>query len=259
MEGKRLQRLPVWLIGESGHPDFAAATAWLMQHFACTIAGDFERADDTPSAFVFFQSRPGSISPRQVATLHRRAPFARLVLLTGPWCDGAFHSSRLALGVVRIRWHEWRERLPAELGSLRSHLPRTATDGERLEGQIRELTHSLPSTGRAAICTANRAKYEALAAACGALGWQANWLSSPDQIARDCDLLLIDGWECVVDRVSPNDSSPRLLLLGFPRPDDCQRATDIGIAAVIAEPLMLPSLAAALSVAVPPSLHHSVA
>jgi hypothetical protein len=216
---------------------------------------------------MFFQSRPGSLSARQIAALHRRAPLARLILLTGPWCDGDVRGNRLVPGIVRVRWHEWRERLPAELNHQRNRPPRTTTDGERLECQLRELSSAGQSAGRVAIVTLRRANYDALAAACNSLGWQAEWVVSHDRIG-DHDLLLVDGWESLA--ADPRAADPRAestppcaLLLGFSRPEDLQKAAGLGIASVIAVPLSLPVLAAALAAASPLAarrpLLHSVA
>ncbi len=247
------QRPLVWLLGDVDHPDFADATAWLSAACDCSRPPPAnEQLADPVCAIVFFQSRPGSISVQQVEAHHRRMPLARLILLTGPWCDGELRSSRIAPGVVRIRWHEWRQRLPVELKIRTSRLPRTATDIERLESRLRELSRESQSQGRVAICTLSRTKYDALAAACTALGWQSNWVPPDHATAvRDCNLLLLDGWEGLSANIPSENAAKRILLLAFPRPEDLQRAADHGVPTVIAEPISLPILAATLAAAAP--------
>jgi hypothetical protein len=253
MDRNPSQRPLVWLVGDVDHPYFADADAWLSAACDCSrVPPANEQPSDPAGAIVFFQSRPGSISVEQVEAQHRRAPFARLILLTGPWCDGELRSSRVAPGVVRIRWHEWRQRLPAEL-TIRPHrLPRTATDIERLESRLRELSRESQSQGRIAICTSDRTKFGALAATCIALGCQASWVPPDDaSAARDCDLLLLDGWDSLSANRPSESTDRRALLLAFPRPEDLQRAADHGVPTVIAEPISLPILAATLAAAAP--------
>ena len=172
------------------------------------------------------------------------APLARVIVLTGPWCEGEIRATRAASGVVRIRWHEWQLRLPAEL---------IAPDSGSRQNQ-----------GCVAIRTQSLARYSMLADVCAALGWQSTPapVSKPGT-ASNHDLLLIDGWENLPLASTAGDSIPRVLFLSFPRPDDLQLATERGIFAVIALPCLLPGLATALTVAVPQAdrraIHQSVA
>jgi hypothetical protein len=232
--------MTIWLAGECDHPDFASAAAWLRAN--CQVVD----LAASPGAIVLFQSRPGSIARGQVELLHRRAPLARLILLCGACCDGELHRRELIPGVVRIRWHQWRQRLFRELSGL---LPRTSSDGERLEQDLRGLAKQFDSGGTVAIRTECRATHQCLADACQALGLGAVW-HAPGEAA---DALLIDGWTNDFPPQSEARAPRRILLLDFPRPEDIARAADLRFAAVIAQPLLLADLAAALQGTVVPS------
>jgi hypothetical protein len=231
--------MPIWLAGECDHSDMESAAAWLRAN--CQVVDQAA----SPGAIVLFQSRPGSISVRQVESLHRRAPLARLILLSGPCCDGELHRREQIPGVVRIRWHQWQQRLPRELSG---RLPRTASDGERLEQDLRGLARQFDG-GTVAIRTERRASYLCLADACQALGLKPTW-HAPGESA---DVLLIDGWTNDFPPQSEARAPRRILLLDFPRPEDIARAADLRFAAVIAQPLLLADLAAALQGTVVPS------
>jgi hypothetical protein len=227
--------ISIWLAGDCDHSDSEGAAAWLRAN--CQIVDQ----SASPGAIVLFQSRPSSVSIRQVESLHRRAPLARLILLSGPFCDGPQRSQPIP-GVTRIRWHQWRQRLPLELDVARPRLPRTATDGERLDQDLRGLALGFASGTMVGIRSQRRECFQSLADACHALGLSSSW---HNEVERPADVLLINGWAS--DLTVPQTSQPpRILLLDFPRPEDSQRAADLGFAAVLAQPLMLADLAAAL-------------
>lgn len=250
MEAKPNKRPTIWLVGDCEHPDFADAMAWLRANCECR---DPQAARvDSPSAIIVVQFRPGSIPARFVESLHRQAPLARLILLTGPWCDGELRTGRLPPGVVRIRWHQWWQQLPGELSRGAARLPRTSTDADRLERQIQGLAACAKSSGRIAIHTASRENYVALADACGALGWQAEWTHA-DAGMFVCELALLDGWAELLasDGMLSGKARPRVLLVDFPRPDEFSRAKELGVQAIVAKPFTLPTLAAAFAAAAP--------
>jgi hypothetical protein len=258
MEGTPSKRPVIWLVGDSEHPDFTDVVSWLQLNCECR-APETGHAD-SPGAIVALQSRPGSISVRFVESLHCQAPLARLISLNGPWCDGELRTGRLPAGVVRIRWHQWRQQLPAELSRGAARLPRTATEADRLEHQLRELADSARGGGRIGIRTALRDNYLALADACTALGWRAEWAVDEAAPSSECDLELIDGWEqmLVRDEVLHGKPLPRVLLLEYPRPDGFNKAAELGVHNIVAKPFTLPVLAAALTAAAPRALRSAV-
>ena len=251
MEKRPSKRPVIWLVGDCDDPDFTDAFAWLQAN--CDCASPQAEHADPPSAIIVLQSRPKAAIARDVEVLHRQTPLARLLTLTGPWCDGELRAGQQAHGVVRIRWHQWRQQLPAELSSRASRLPRTATGAERLDHQIGALATSGREGGLVAICTSSRNGYLALAGACQSLGWRADWASTDPALSRVCDLQLIDGWAELPELGASVHSPvpPCILLIDFPRPGDLRRAADLDIRAVISKPFTLPTLAVALADAAP--------
>jgi hypothetical protein len=260
-----MSRPELWIVGDWRQPEFAAVINWLETQTRCRFVGTFDEAAATPSnppaAILVMESRPGQASRAVVERLHAAAPLARLAALLGPWCEGESRSGRPWPGVARIPWSAWQSRLPRELGLARSgpevqpRLPRTATEAERL-------LHWLPrpgqpaASGTAEIRTHSRAEFEALRDALRTLGVKATW-PGPDVAPPQppADLIVCDGWEHAALPAPPDayraEGPPRLLLLGFPRPKDLQRAEELGFSAVLACPLLLADLAAALDRVLP--------
>lgn len=229
----------IWLARDEGDAQWAALAQWLRSHFDCTgcVA--------SPAAIVVLQSRPGGVTRKQIEALHRRAPLAPLILICSPWCDGEQRGSHSLPGVIRLRWHQWQQRLPEllnELGS-RPRQPRTATEIDRLQIELRSLAHEQSAGGSVAILSDRRFIAEALADACRSMGVRVAPAASE---STACDWLLVDGWSQVTERSDAESEPHRVLLLEFPRPDDIERASAAGFAAVLALPLALPDLAAAL-------------
>jgi hypothetical protein len=215
--------------------------------------------DNDPAAILLIQSRPGQIADRDVERLHAAAPLARLIVLVGPWCEGEMRSGRPWPGVVRIPWGAWQLRLMHELGlseqdgSPAAALPRTVTAAERIEINLAALDARECICRTAAICTSSRANFESIADIIDQLKIRSVWHSSePGELHPQADLVIFDGWDQVpmeVDLLSGanhNSSSPRLLLLHFPRPDDHARAASLGIANILAHPLLVTDVWSAL-------------
>src|SRR5437764_86557 len=105
----------VWIIGDWQEPVFEEAVAWLRLHADCNCFDSAVAACGSasngrgPQAMVFVQSRPGQFARVEVEKLHAIEPLARLVALTGPWCEGEQRSGRPIPGVPRIAWRNWRE------------------------------------------------------------------------------------------------------------------------------------------------------
>ncbi|MCI0357349.1 MAG: hypothetical protein L0211_02550 [Planctomycetaceae bacterium] len=255
----------LWLTGEIGHADFALATKWLHEKARCEIipAGSPAAAgSDFPVAIVFFQARPGSVLQSDVERLHRLAPLARLVILAGPWCEGELRWNRLPHGTTQILWHQWRWRLPRELGlfpqgsPIAAILPRTMSRVDCLLATIPSGASSSAPRGAAVIATDRRESFESLADLCRLAGLRAVWQQGQSPTSDDRPAVVIaQGWQALADlsrddqstllgkpAVAPGDNAPRppvILLLDWPRPDDLARAGQLGIRHVLSLPLLV--------------------
>ena len=253
-----MQEQTVWIVGDWQQPEFAAAIAWLQTRARCAAFLTAKDAVGTesscPAAIVVAQSRPGQFSRQDIERLHAAAPLARLIALVGPWCEGEARSGRPWPGVVRVSWRSWSSQLPRELGIGQSatavRLPRTTTEAERLASTVAGLRRQPASNFKAAICTANRSEYESLREALAVLGMTAVWWQPAQQVEESqVNVMLVDGWKSAPGYVPA--MPPCVLLLSFPRPQDIDRADALGIAAVVARPLLLADLAATLDDVMP--------
>jgi hypothetical protein len=252
----------MWIIGDWQEPVFEEAVGWLRFHADCQYFDSPDAASDKgpgasdgryPRAIVFVQSRPGQFSAQQVEKVHAKEPLARLIALTGPWCEGEMRSGRPPAGVVRIPWRNWRERLATELSS-DEPLPapvRTMTETDRIEAVARRRQDSFHEHGVAEIRTARLAAYDQIADAVRQVGlvpltFERNGDSAPAQV------VMCDGWDQVpaeknAERNGKSQSlAAMIVLLHFPRPEDHARARQAGIAAVLGQPLLVADLSAAL-------------
>jgi len=251
-----MDRPLIWLNGETTDADFAPTVAWLNSVAACevVIAGEpLPSEAGTPAAIVLLHSRPGVFRQSHVETLHRHAPLARLIAIVGPWCDGELRSGRPSHGVTRIHWHQWRLRLPAELGLVAGVspgarlTPRTLTEVDRLLATKIVAGLRQADRGTVAIHTCRRESYHALADACSLAGLAARWVDDRTPAASHEPMVrLLDGWESLANCAARADESPAILLLDWPRPDDLHRAEQLGICHVLAQPLSISDLLAAL-------------
>jgi hypothetical protein len=256
-------RPKVWIAGDSVDPSLAHAAAWLHTAADCRVVslahldeGSTGLADE-PAAIVFLQARPGSVAQEAVERFHHRAPQARLLAIVGPWCAGELRSGRPCKGVKRMHWHQWPSCLPAELGltggsGRPQYRSRMITEFDILLRTLTPALHRPLRPGRIAVAADCRESFSTLADACWAIGWRSVWQppGSPPQL-DGADLLLVDGWDSLprelpAHRRDARHLPPAVLLLDWPQQADLDRAHELGIARVLARPLLLADLLASL-------------
>ena len=258
----------IWIVGDWQHAHFAESLNWLPERAKCNFFSDVQSAiassreeakNSSPTAILLVQSRPGQISNHDVERLHALAPLARLVGLLGPWCEGELRTGRPWQGVSRVPWRDWRWRLARELGlgekqsSTHVRHPRVATEADRLQQSISQLSHFGQFTGCAEVLTTSRITYDLWQIAFRLFGVRCCCPALDRNPTAVSDFQIIDGWENLPIRSSPAESPPRVLALHFPRPDDLMRAAQVGLSGVLAQPLLLTDLAVALNSVLPPA------
>jgi len=250
----------LWLAGDWQHADFCDPLAWLESKARCAPLAAAPGASGVdpaipPRAVVFAQSRPGQITAREVESWHAVAPLARLVELSGPWCEGEGRTGRPWPGVVRVPWRSWQPRLSYVLRLTRgtaqaAWLPRTATEAEHILKCVQDASEP-QFRGNAAIHTNSLATFRAWQDLLNRLGLTADWVCPDGSASVDADIALVVGWESVAAGAGAGEisSSPaRALILDWPRPEDVQRAKSLGFCAVLAQPLLIGDLVANLNV-----------
>lgn len=241
----------IWLIGETEHADFAPAVQWLSAVARCEVIPHGSTpapGSDFPAAIFFFQARPGSVRQADVERLHRLAPLARLLILAGPWCEGELRSGRPPRGVTRILWHQWRLRLPRELGRLPNpQRPRTCSQAELLLGTLPTQVQRCAPRGAASVCTDCRESFESLADVCRLVGLRPVWQQHQSLLHDDGPAVVVaKGWQALAAVPRDEAQPPVILLLDWPRPDDLTRAEQLGVRHVLSRPLLITELLAAL-------------
>jgi hypothetical protein len=244
-----------------GQAEFRRALVWLREAATCLPAEEALSSSDSesPEAIILFQARPGSLSQSDIERLHRKAPLARLIVVAGSWCEGELRSGRPPQGVARLLWHQWNERLPQELGIVSGQRIATAPRGRTLTS-VDRLLHvaagcatSQISRGQADVFTSRRERFEALADFCSAAGFQATQRLPGSSAGCGAAICLADGWASLPDRAdSDQPNPPVMLLLDWPRPDDLDRAEQLGVACVLGLPLVVTDFLAAVDQLLPP-------
>lgn len=220
----------IWIVGDLVQGEWADVVRWVAEsadiRFLSAPPAGTDAAD--PDVILFLQSWPGQFSP---ACLHRwrsQAPFATIAVLEGVFCEGNSRGRKLLHGVNRMAWHEWPRRLPTLLGI---EQPAAAPEQHTCSTLL-------------AISMARRDAFLAHADACRALGFSSVWQATDVPLtATGAGLWLCNEWSALRD----NTSEPAILLQSFPRPHDRARAAARGVSHILAKPLRLNDLHAAIA------------
>jgi CheY-like chemotaxis protein len=264
----RSETLPVepdvLVIGDAEHAEFHAPLA-AMAHLArvhvaadCVVAARLIRDGLRPMVIVIAQRRPGEVPREAVEHLQRLAPLAPFVAIQSSWCDGEGRSGQPLPGVLRVPWRRFESDVLPGLGRLRNGElpdwagPATLTAEERLLRQSVEL----PPAGRGmvGILSQSREARSLVGDACRSGGWSTvipcGTHGDPCPQGQDghatacaCDVAIWDANELPDDLLPAmrllreHFGDPQIIvLLGFPRAHDIERAIAAGAADVVGKP-----------------------
>ncbi len=224
-----------------------------------------------PEVIVIAQQRPGDIAPEMLEELRRLAPLAAVIALQSSWCEGEGRSGRPLPGVVRMSWRHFESEILPGLTQMREGRlpawagPATLTPEER---QLRQSAEPLPqSRGTVGILAYSHETRRLLADICRSGGWTVAELrgtglrlvtysavDGASGIANahgqdghatpcTCDLVVWDADELpedagfVIRRLQDvARGAGVVVLLGFPRAQDIERASAAGAVAVVSKP-----------------------
>lgn len=271
--------IEILFIGDDTWPEFADVADWLMDQNV-TVVNTVEAAlarlqsDLKPALIAISQPWPGHVSSKQVDSLRRAAPLARIVSLLGTWTEGEVRTGRPWPAVARTYWHAWLPRLAAEFHKLAAgketvwSLPTTMGDDERLLNW-RPWEQSPPAQGKQSktilLVSTSRDTAESLGDICRPQGWGTIWRTSitkdvdflVDLVVVDCrNLGAADLREIANIRLQIAESNlrfsapgncsttppPILVIAGFPRIADVEHLQSLGVAAVVSKPFMASDL-----------------
>lgn len=208
-----------------------------------------------PELILLPESRPGIWSDRELDALRRAAPLARLVRISGSWCEGQNRSGRPPAGTIAMHWHQAAGRLQRELAEFDRGgrgifaAPLTATSEDLLLASPQPPQRNLRDR-LIAIHAPRATQAEAWAALCGGLGYRAeiaapnaeSRMNSADALLWDCDPRELAEGTRVQEFVRRSGGAPVVAICGFPRPRDVEIARQNGVAAVLAKPLLMSDL-----------------
>ncbi len=219
----------------------------------------FSSPGATPKIVILAATRPGEFATPRMEALRQAAPLSRLLMLLGPWCDGALRTDPPPAGITLISWHRATAWLSRELarwadGAATSwSLPATATPEDRI---LAEAAWSKPSATRHAsvgIVARELSVADALVRACRWCGYPATWLPhaaicvgpAPDVVLWDLEHGVPEE-ETIADIRSSWADVPLIALKGFPRPEDLATLNAHGVVALLGKPYRLDDLRALL-------------
>ena len=246
-------------VGDPSHHEFQEPVAWLSEYCDLAIvrnlgeaAAQLTNGHELPNVIVLAAARPGLCVQRDVVSLLRRAPLARIIGLMGGWCEGELRTGQPWRGVTRVYWHQFVSRMAEELEGInvrgRLAMPRTFTEWE-LSNVIVPLP-DVRQRGLAVIRATTLETYEAIAEACQAIGHSTTWVN-PRQPAFvsgaavaiwDIGLSIERDETELAEFARQVHPAPVIALIGFPRTSDRQRAAECGATCVVSKPYLLQEL-----------------
>lgn|GEM_PF-4625335 len=240
-DAARLNTPQLHLIGRRLQPELAAVASELKARAAVY---SFESTDELCAAWriarrnsasecmradavVWLQGRSGEFAQGEVNAVHTLDPLAKRLVVAGCWSEGEPRSGRPLTGAMRIYWHQGS-------AAILSHIDNEEETPARASYWL-------------AIHTARHADYQAIAGLCEARGQRTIWQAPHwPAISSEPALRVFDGWASWQawreQEKAKQDGAPAILLQGFPRPADHQRARAAGIAEVLALPLQSTNL-----------------
>lgn len=214
-----------------------------------------QEAESPPQVVLLAESRPGVCTDRELNQLRGAAPLARIVRLSGVWCEGQLRSGRPPAGSPSHSWHRPLVRLQHELeepaGPSQLAAPLTATSEDLLLATRRRKIQWRPTRRpqkRIAIHAPRTSQADAWAALCEGCGYDVQVCTSRpgtkgtggapvDAVLWDCDPRDLSDRERVRGFLALAAGVPLIAACGFPRPRDVQSALEHGVAAVLAKPV----------------------
>jgi CheY-like chemotaxis protein len=251
------------IIGDATSTEFAPLGDDAQRLQAATFASisaaidTADRLEIPPTWVVLVEGLPGIVDRCELNRLVSCWPLARIVRVVGSWTESEQRHRQPLPGCQRIAWHRWStwlaETLAAEAqGQLVPWLP-LATDDDRW--LLPSSSQQVLPTGSALLVGDDWGQLAWIADFCRQRGSSVVW--------RRCGA--VDDLESchavVYDIAFPNEKTevelaglrarfpraPLVVLAGFPRANDRQRWLAAGATAVLAKPVLLGDLHAALN------------
>ena len=204
-----------------------------------------------PDFVVFLQSHPGQFAESEIQRLRSYLSIAPMVTVLSSLCEGETRTGHPILGVNRSFWHQWPAIAEHNWNGRGTSwgLPGTASDPERFLSTT--ASGNDVSTSELVIVIAQQPETaSAIGDICHVVGYSTTWV--------DINFLtgLNGAYACVVDAPGHRQdlkptierlrlklgSVPIIVLVNFPRRDDCEHLVQWGASAVLAKPYLASDL-----------------
>lgn len=252
--------IAVLVVGDTSRAEFREARDSLLAGAQAREAADLlaasalvEQGEFLPEVIVVAQSYPGQFPAAQIDQLRRLAPLARVLGLSGAWCEGEMRTGKPWPGAIRVYWHQWPARWRHELARTARGLcpawglPVTATEEERLLAAAEERLARRVGTIGVRARSADSAEW--LCATLESWGYEAVWLHPRRPPEIQAAAAVFDGTDITgheledLRRLAACFDRPRVVaLVDFPRLETRRAALAAGAAAVLGKPVMLEDL-----------------
>ncbi len=263
-----MARVQVLAVGPWQDREFRAAKAEVeeaagWQTVADIVqAGEYLKAGETlPELILLAQPLPGRYYQKQIDQLQFLAPLARIVVVSGSWCEGEMRTGTPMVGVLRLYWYEFapwwksaRNRVAAGLCPPWS-LPLDHPQAGRCLPPSKANRPSLG--GPVAISSGDFTVYESLAAALSTDSIDSFWVQPAGKVVLDQKVAagIWDGSQLDAGELQRLAAFCRqvglhgakvVALLDFPRVEHMAQAQDAGASAVFGKPYVVEELLVAL-------------
>lgn len=199
---------------------------------------------------VLAESRRDQISQSTVDCFRNSMPDVPIVVLLGSWCEGENRSGDPLLGVNQVVWHQWETRFERFLNQLANglksdwHQPLTVTVSDRVREFSPDADVAKFFQGKKVLVSCEDATtFESVSDLLSIYQCSAYWAESTDVSNLSCDVICVDGNGAsgeFADRVASIRSQltdvPVTVMLNFPRQQDLDTLTVIGVQEVVSKP-----------------------
>ncbi len=252
--------IQVFVTGDYWHEDFR--NVFSQMQVATTMVpletlNSFEFGPSTFGLIVLALSRRNQVSQSNVELLRSKMPVTPIVALKSSWCEGETRTGIPLEGVVSVFWHQWQGQFEAFLDQLTEHgiadwnLPATSSPADRVDQATRS-SRLDTNHYRLGVSAWSQSQFDMIQDALRAIGWQSFWIERTrwDQQTLDSVAAICIDANSVSDDLKHRlkwlknsfERVPHVLLLNFPRIDETNWASELGVHSIVSKPFQLVDL-----------------
>ncbi len=250
----------ILLTGDYWHRDFQNVLKGFDAVTLVSIDKIATLADESFDLAIVAQSRPGQFPEEKIEFLQSRLGNTPLVAILGSWCEGELRTGTPWPGVIRVYWHQWEGRFRKFVEQLDSqgitdwHAERTFTPADRILRPSK--ARSRTKIEVVGVSSWTQTQFEMLRDAIQSFGWDSKWIERctwDAHATQFCNPICVtaDSFSAELEnRVrwlhSEFPHARFVMVLGFPRTQDVENCSRLGISQVVSKPFELDDLRVAI-------------